>query len=76
MHVSTPPAAANGAELSPILEKAAALEGRSAGRLARLAVEARSGALDKVVKAIEEMVVTLKQEKQDEVAHRDFCVRD
>jgi len=59
-----------------ILEKAAALEGRSAGRLARLAVEARSGALDKVVKAIEEMVVTLKQEKQDEVAHRDFCVRE
>merc|ERR1719159_1696119 len=56
-----------------ILEKAAALEGRSAGRLA---VEARSGALDKVVKAIEEMVVTLKQEKQDEVAHRDFCVRE
>ena len=29
-----------------------------------------------LVKAIEEMVVTLKQKKQDEVAHRDFCVRD
>lgn len=41
--------------------------------LASLAVSAKLDAFTKVKKAIDDMIVQLKKEKEDEIVHRDWC---
>ncbi|CEM28708.1 unnamed protein product [Vitrella brassicaformis CCMP3155] len=55
---------------------------RAAGRdfhnkqLTQLATEVQLSAFGKVKKAIDDMVTQLKQEKQDEIKHKDWCVSE
>jgi len=45
-------------------------------RLAAVAMRVKLDAFTKVKQSIDEMVVQLGKEKQDEIAHRDFCVKE
>lgn len=56
------------------LERAAAKSGNT--QLAALALTVRLDAFVKVQEAIDEMVTALKQEMDDEVKHRDFCLKE
>ena len=44
-------------------------------RLATLAVRVRLDAFTRVKKAIDDMVAQLLKEKEDEIKHKDFCVK-
>jgi len=56
------------------LEKAAKI--RNNPRIAALAAKAKLDAFVKVKEAIDGMIAKLKQEKEDEVAHKDWCDRE
>jgi len=45
-------------------------------RLSTLAVKARVNGMDGVKKTISDMVDKLVQEKEDEIKHRDFCIKE
>merc|ERR1719428_1983594 len=56
-----------------LLEEALAL---GSPRLSQLAVSMRSDVFAKIKVAIDQMVTQLKQEKKDDVKHRDFCIAE
>jgi len=45
-------------------------------RLSTLAIKARVNGMDGVKKTISDMVDKLVQEKEDEIKHRDFCIKE
>jgi len=45
-------------------------------RLSALAVSVRLDAFKKVIKAIDDMIAQLMQEKKDEIKHRDYCIEE
>merc|ERR1719352_1660425 len=45
-------------------------------RLATLAVRVRLDAFTRVKKAIDDMVAQLLKEKEDEIKHKDFCIKE
>merc|ERR1711930_39481 len=45
-------------------------------RLATLAAKVRLDAFTRVKKAIDDMIATLLKEKEDEIKHKDFCVKE
>jgi len=56
-----------------LLEEAMAL---GSPRLSQLAVSMRTDVFAKIKVAIDQMVAQLKQEKKDDVTHRDFCIAE
>lgn len=52
----------------------AAAQKTSDPKLSTLAQSVKLDAFTKVKKAIDDMIVNLKKEKEDEIKHRDFCV--
>merc|ERR1719158_2088093 len=56
-----------------LLEEAMAL---GSPRLSQLAVSMRTDVFAKIKVAIDQMVAQLKQEKKDDVKHRDFCIAE
>jgi len=56
------------------LEKAAKI--RNNPRIAALAAKAKLDAFVKVKEAIDGMIAKLKQEKEDEIAHKDWCDKE
>merc|ERR1719359_2099234 len=56
-----------------LLEEAMAL---GSPRLSALAVSMRTDVFAKIKVAIDQMVAQLKQEKKDDVKHRDFCIAE
>eukprot|EP00933_Yihiella_yeosuensis_P060380 TRINITY_DN629_c1_g1_i2.p1 TRINITY_DN629_c1_g1~~TRINITY_DN629_c1_g1_i2.p1 ORF type:complete len:677 (-),score=289.15 TRINITY_DN629_c1_g1_i2:124-2154(-) len=51
------------------------LRNSGSSRLMALAASAKPSGIDKVVKAVNDMVVALKKEQQDEVEQKGFCVK-
>jgi len=45
-------------------------------RLSALAVKVRLDAFKRVIKAIDDMIAELMQEKKDEIKHRDYCIEN
>merc|ERR1719428_2838092 len=45
-------------------------------RLSALAVKVRLDAFKRVIKAIDDMIAELMQEKKDEIKHRDYCIEE
>jgi hypothetical protein len=62
------------AEASKLLSGVA--EKMHSPRLAAVAMKVKLDAFEKVKAAVDEMVTQLTKEQQDEIAHRDFCVKE
>merc|ERR1719235_2236678 len=45
-------------------------------RLSALAVKVRLDAFKRVIKAIDDMIAELMQQKKDEIKHRDYCIEE
>jgi len=61
-------------EASKLLAEVAKKTGNP--RLSALAVKVRLDAFKRVIKAIDDMIAELMQEKKDEIKHRDYCIEE